>query len=172
MILWRLAIIFTVLSLLGFGGGQVIIPQMHADVVNHYHWITSEQFTRFYGLARLAPGPTTTMAGLVGYAARGMLGAVVAAIAMFLPAGVLVYCCGRLYDRLHGNPWRDVFATAIAPVVLGLIWAGVVTLARGAIDGFATTAIAVVATLLMLRTSWNQSLIVLGAGVVGAIFLR
>lgn len=172
MTLTRLAIVFTVLSLLGFGGGNAIIPQMHANVVEQYHWITSADFTRFFGLAKLAPGPTTTMAALVGYAVSGLTGAVVATVAVFVPAGILVYAIGHVWNRLRGNPWRDRFAEAIKPVVLGLIWAGVVTLGRGAIDGYATIAIALIATVLMLRTEWNQAVLVLAAGIAGAFVLR
>lgn len=172
MTLTRLALVFTVLSLLGFGGGNAIIPQMHADVVDKYHWITSAEFTRFFALGRLAPGPTTTMAALVGFAVAGLAGAAVATVAVFVPAGVLVYAVEHVWGRLRGNPWRERFARAIKPVVLGLIWAGVVTLGRGAVDGPVTIAIALVATILMLRTDWNQALLVLGAGVVGALVLR
>jgi chromate transporter len=172
MTLQRLAIVFTVLSLLGFGGGNAIIPQMHADVVDKFHWITSADFTRFFGLAKLAPGPTTTMAALVGYAVAGLTGAVVATIAVFVPAGILVYGIGHVWNRLRGNPWRERFAEAIKPIVLGLIWAGVVTLSHGAIDGYVTIAIALVATVIMLRTEWNQAILVLAAGIAGAIVLR
>jgi chromate transporter len=168
----RLALVFVVLSLLGFGGGNAIIPQMHADVVDRYHWISSAEFTRFYALGKLAPGPTTTMAALVGYAVRGLVGALVATVAVFLPAGILVFLAGNGWDRLHGNPWRERFARAIKPVVLGLVWAGVVTLARGATTAPATIALALVATVVLLRTDWNQSLLVLGAGVVGAVAFR
>jgi chromate transporter len=172
MILTRLAVIFTILSLLGFGGGSAIIPQMHADVVERFHWITSAEFSRFYALGRLAPGPTTTMAALVGYRVAGLAGAGVAALAVFVPAGIVVFALGRLWDRMHSHPWRDPVARGIAPVVLGLIWASVWTIGRGAIDGWVTVAIAVAAAVLMLRTTWNQSLMILVAGVLGAIIFR
>ena len=168
----RLALVFVVLSLLGFGGGNAIIPQMHADVVDKYHWITSAEFTRFYALGKLAPGPTTTMSALVGYAVAGIAGALIATVAVFVPAAVVVYVAGRAWDRFDGHPVRDRFAGAIKPVVLGLVWAGVVTLARGAADGPVTIALALAATVLLLRTDWNQSLLVLAAGVVGAFALR
>ncbi|MBV9440566.1 MAG: chromate transporter [Candidatus Eremiobacteraeota bacterium] len=172
MTLWRLAWVFAVLSLLGFGGGNAIIPQMHHDVVERFHWITSADFSRYYALGRLAPGPTTTMSALIGWRVAGFVGAALAALAVFVPAGVLVYALGRAWDRFHGHPWRARFARAIAPVVLGLIWAGVVTLGRGALDGPLTGAIAAVAVVLMLCTQWNQALMILGAGVLGALVLR
>jgi chromate transporter len=172
MNLTRLAVVFATLSLLGFGGGSALIPQMHADVVEKYHWISSAQFTQFFGLGKLAPGPTTTMAALVGYAVAGFAGAVIATCAVFLPAGALVYAVGHWYHRLYEHPLRERLARAIAPVVLGLVWAGVVTLARGAADGPVTIALAVVAAIVLLRTDWNQALLVLVAGVIGAVALR
>lgn len=172
MNLWRLAGLFTVLSLLGFGGGGAIIPQMHNDVVNHYHWITSADFARFYALGRLAPGPTTTMAALVGYRVAGFSGAAVAAVAVFVPAAIVVYVLGRVWERMQTHPWREPFARGIAPVVLGLIWASVWTIGRGAVDGWVTVVIALVAVVLMLKTELNQSLMILIAGVIGAVVLR
>lgn len=172
MNLSRLAVVFAVLSLLGFGGGNAIIPQMHADVVDRYHWITSAEFTRFFALGKLAPGPTTTMAALVGYAVAGILGAAVATVSVFVPAGVLVHAVGHGWERLRGNPWRERFASAVKPVVLGLVWAGVVTLARGAADAPVTIALALTATVVLLRTEWNQSLLVLIAGIAGAFIVR
>lgn len=172
MTLAQLALVFTVLSLLGFGGGNAIIPQMHADVVDKYHWISSVEFTRFYALGKLSPGPTTTMGALVGFAVGGMAGAVVATIAVFVPAALVCYAMGHVWRRFNEHPLRVRFAVAIKPVVLGLIWAGVVTLARGALDGPLTIALALIATLVMLRTEWNQALLVLGAGAIGAVFLR
>ena len=172
MNLTRLALVFTVLSLLGFGGGNAIIPQMHADVVDKYHWISSAEFARFFALGKLAPGPTTSMAALVGYAVAGAAGALVAFAAIFVPAGIVVFVCAHYWERSRGNPWRERFARALAPVVLGLIWAGVVTLARGAADAPLTIGLAVAAAAILLRTNWNQSLLVLAAGLIGAVALR
>ena len=49
--------VFSQLSILGFGGGKGIIPQMHTDAVTTYRWVTSEQFTQFYTIGKLVPGP-------------------------------------------------------------------------------------------------------------------
>jgi len=170
--LWRLTWIFTVLSLLGFGGGNAIIPQMHRDVVEHYHWITSQQFAQFYALGRLAPGPTTTMSALVGFAVAGFAGAVVAALAVFVPAGIVVAAVGRAWRRLHAHPFRDIFARGMAPVVIGLTWAGVLTIALGALDAPLTVGIALVVSAFTLFTKWNASAMILAAAIVGIVALR
>jgi len=172
MVLWQLAAVFGVLSLLSFGGGNAIVPQMYADGVVQHHWVTTTEFARFFALGRLAPGPTMNMSALLGWRAAGLAGAAVAAAALFVPAGIIVYALGRLWRRLHGNAWRDRIAAGFAPVVAGLIWASIPPVAGGAITNVATIVIAALAAVLMLTTKVNQALVVLGAGALGFAFLR
>lgn len=160
------------LSLFSFGGANAILPQMHADVVEHQHWITSEQFARFWALGGLVPGPTLTVGTLIGYAVAGLAGAAVATIALFVPAGIVVYAFGSAWDRVRENPWRNRIAAAIAPVVLGLVWAGCVPLVQGGIAGLPTILIALVVGVLLLVTKINRAAIVFAAGVVGYVWLR
>lgn len=172
MILWQLAGVFVVLSVLGFGGGNAILPQMYADVVTQYHWLSGEDFSRFYGLSRLSPGPAMGVSALIGYAVAGFSGAVVAAIAMFLPAAVIVYAMAFVWDRFHEHPLRKLFARAMIPIVLGLSWVGVIILGQGAVDGWATLVIAVLAGVAMLTTKLNTAAVVAIAGVAGAVLFR
>ena len=172
MTLWQLGAVFGLLSLLSFGGGNAIVPQMYADTVDHQRWITAAEFARYFALARLAPGPTMNMSALIGYRVAGFAGAALAAIALFVPAGLIVYGLGRLWRKLHGNAWRDRVAAGFAPVVAGLIWAAIPPMARGAISAPSTIAIAIVAAVLMLTTRVNQALVVLGAGVAGFVLFR
>jgi chromate transporter len=172
MVLWQLGAVFGVLSLLSFGGGNAIVPQMYADAVTQHHWITSSTFARDFALGRLAPGPTMNMSALIGYATAGFAGAAVAAIALFVPAGIIVYALGRMWRRLHGLAWRDRIAAGFAPVVAGLIWAGIPPVAAGAINAPATIVIAVAAAAIVLATKVNQALIVVGAGLLGFVLFR
>ena len=102
---------FSQLSVLGFGGGKGIIPQMHADAVDAYHWVTSQQFTQFYTIGKLVPGPTTIFAALIGYAAtpaRPLLGAGVATIGMFVPSSAIMVAFDALWERFQASPWRTI----------------------------------------------------------------
>ena len=156
MIYWQLIAVFAVLSALGFGGGNAIIPQMHHDVVDRFHWISSQQFSQYFALARLAPGPTTT---------------VVATAGVFVPALVIATAVGSLYLRLGDHPVRGIISKAIGPIVMGLVWAGAWTIAKGAVFSWLTAGVALVIFVLTLRTKINASLMILGAGLVGAFFL-
>lgn len=175
--LWQVAGVFTILSLLGFGGGNAIIPQMFQESVHHYHWLTASQFAQFYAMARMAPGPTTTISALVGFAVAGLVGAVVATVAMFVPAGVVVAAFGAFWSRLGDHPFRAVFATGMAPVVIGLIWAGSVVIASGAVISggsldWKAALLALVALVLTLRTSLSVIILILGSGALGMLILR
>ncbi len=168
MILWQLVGIFAVLSVLGFGGGNAILPQMYADVVTQHHWLTATEFARFYALARLSPGPAMTVSALIGYTVAGFSGSVVAAVAMFVPAAAVVYGLAYAWDRFQEHHWRSIFVRSLVPIVLGLSWVGTIILGRGALDGPATVIIALIAAGVMLGTKLNPALLVVIAGVAGA----
>lgn len=164
--------VFAVLSVLGFGGGKGIFPQMHAQTVETFHWVSSAQFTQFYALGKLLPGPTTIAAVPIGFAAGGVTGAALAAIAMFVPAALLMYGASALWRRFHDSPWRERITLGLAPVVVGLTWASVLTFGKGAVTGPASIAIVVAIALLALRTKLDTPLLIGLAAAGGIIFLR
>src|SRR3984957_14851324 len=114
--LFRLATAFSALSLLGFGGGKGIIPQMQDDAVTQFHWVTSQQFAQFYTIGKLVPGPTTVFGALIGYHAQGSAGALVAAAALFLPSSALMMLAGAACLLFSGSPWNGGVSAAPSPV--------------------------------------------------------
>jgi chromate transporter len=166
---------FSQLSVLGFGGGKGIIPQMHTDAVQTYHWVTSAQFTQFYTIGKLVPGPTTIFAALIGYAAMPkapLLGAAVATVGMFVPSSAIMMGADMAWDRFANSPWRPILARGLAPAIVGLVWASVLTIARGAPAGVVPYAITAVVTLLTLRTKLGAPVLIVLSGIVGIIALR
>lgn len=164
--------VFVVLSLLGFGGGKGIFPQMHAQTVDAYHWVNAAQFTQFYALGKLIPGPTTIAAVFIGYAADGTRGAAFAAFAMFVPAALLMLGAAMLWRRFHDSPWRERIGVGFAPVVVGLTWASVLAFGKGAVSGVASIVIVVVVTALALTTKLDTALLIGIAALGGVLFLR
>ncbi|MGC1380039.1 MAG: chromate transporter [Candidatus Baltobacteraceae bacterium] len=167
--------VFSQLSILGFGGGKGIIPQMHTDAVTNYHWVTSPQFTQFYTIGKLVPGPTTIFAALIGYAATPqtpLLGAAAATIGMFVPSSLMLVGFDVIWARLAASPWRATISQGLAPAIVGLVWSSVWTIARGApMSAIAYTVTAVV-TLLMLRGKLSAPLLIVLSGAVGVVALR
>ena len=83
---------------------------------------------------------------MIGLAVGGLPGAAVAAIAMFVPAALIVLAISALYDRFRDHAWRPLFVRIMTPIVLGLTWVGVSLLARGALGTWETWVIAAAAT--------------------------
>jgi chromate transporter len=168
----RLAMVFGSLSILGFGGGKGIIPQMHEASVHQFHWVTSEQFTQFYAIGKLVPGPTTIFSALIGFRAAGYIGAAVAAAAMFVPSSVVMMLAGAAWQRISVSPWKDIVSAGLEPVVIGLVWSSVFTIGGGAITGPASTAVALLVAGLMLRTKVSAPILIALGAAGGAVLLR
>ncbi len=166
---------FSQLSVLGFGGGKGIIPQMHREAVNTFGWVTNDQFSQFYTIGKLVPGPTTIFAALIGYAAmpsNPFLGAGIATVGMFVPSSVIMVVVDKLWERFSASPWRPIVAHGLAPAIVGLVWASVLTIAHGTASGVIPYTIAGVVALLMLRTKLSAPLLILLSGIVGIVALR
>jgi len=95
---------------------------------------------------------------LIGYRLAGALGAVVVGAAFFLPDCALTLAANRLWIHFSGSPWRQSVRQGLAPVAIGLMFAGtcaIASLSLGAcvrrLSGFAAIAIATVTALLLWR---------------------
>ena len=102
MDLLRVAWTFLWLSFLCIGGGLGIVPEIERQAVSAHQWITSREFVDAYTIAQLTPGPNMKIAAFIGYAARGPLGALVAAVAMFVPPAILTALVSQHWGRFRG----------------------------------------------------------------------
>ena len=164
-----LARVFAYLSLLTVGGGMAAFPEMRILTVDVHQWLTSSQLVHLYSVGQLAPGPNMMMIVPIGDWAGGSLGAILVLLAFFGPTALLTFIVGRWWKRLETWPWRTSIQRGLAPVSIGLLLAGCFTLAKGAIFGLETAAIAVGVLLILLQTRINPALLVLGAAVVGVL---
>ncbi|HEY1489093.1 MAG TPA: chromate efflux transporter, partial [Micromonosporaceae bacterium] len=94
---------------LSYGGGFVIIPLMRSDAVGRHHWMTGSQFLYAVALGQITPGPVVQTVAVVGYAAAGLIGGVVAAVVAFAPSFVFVLAGGAHFDRLRANEVVQAF---------------------------------------------------------------
>ena len=168
---WKLLKTFGMLSLLGFGGGKGIFPQMRHEVVMQYNWLTPQQFAQYYTIGKLVPGPTTIMSVLVGFSVAKIPGAILAAVAIFVPSSILMVFAVQIWQRAKNSPVRDAIGHGLAPAIVGLSWASAWVIGRGVIGSWQSIALALVVTVLSLRTNLPTVGLILGAGVAGAFLL-
>ncbi len=120
-LLLALAAIFAELSILAFGGGNSILPEMQRQVVEVHHWMTAQEFTAYFALAQAAPGPNMMVVTLIGWHVAGFPGVLVTSLAKFGPSSVLTGIVTRLWDRFKDKPWRQRIQTSLTPVTIGLV---------------------------------------------------
>jgi chromate transporter len=161
--------VFAYLSLVTFGGGVAALPELQTLTVDVHHWLTVPQLVHFYSIGQAAPAPNLLMIVTIGERVGGPLGALAVLLAYFLPNGLLAFGVGRLWSRLEGWPWRDAIQRGLAPVAVGLVLAGALSLAKGALTGWPAAAIAAAVFAATLATRINPAFLVLGGGLVGLL---
>ncbi len=164
--------VFAYLSILTVGGGMAAFPELKVLTVDVHHWLTFPQLIHIYSVGQMAPGPNMMMIVAIGQWVAGLAGAVVVLIAFFLPPALLAFCIGRLWNRLAKWPWRTSIQHGLAPVSIGLLLAGSLSMAKGAVTGWVTAVVAVTVFAILLRSRINPALLVLVGAVVGLLALR
>ncbi|GLS18011.1 chromate transporter [Labrys miyagiensis] len=169
--LWKIVSLFGMLSILSIGGGNTVVPEMHRQAVS-YGWLDGKQFADLFAIAQAAPGPSVLLVSLVGYKAGGeglggIIGALLATIAMVAPAGLLVYFTARFWTAAKEAPWRRAIEVGFAPLTVGLVLASGVIVAKSADHGYREWALTAVATIIFTATKINPLIVVGIAGVIG-----
>jgi chromate transporter len=156
---------------LSYGGGFVIIPLMQADAVGHYHWMTSAQFLDAVALGQITPGPVVQTVAVVGYAAAGLTGGLLAALVAFAPSFVFVLAGGPRFDRIRGDQRVRAFLDGAGPAAIGAILGSAVSLTRALAHPWQYAVLAAaLLTLLALRRGVVLTLLAAAtAGVVIAL---
>jgi chromate transporter len=163
--LLQLAGLFAMLSMLAFGGGAGVIPDMQRAAVEHYHWLTATEFLDMFAISRAAPGPGSLIVLLIGLKAAGLAGAAIAFAAMFAPSCVVVHLVARYWQLAARSAWRALLERALAPVAIGLTFASGLSLMRGTEHGWLPWFMTLLSTALFSLTEVNPILLLaLGAG--------
>lgn len=160
---------FGTLSLLSFGGGNTVIPDIQRQAVLVRHWLSDGEFVAIYAIAQSAPGPSSLLAALVGWKADGWTGAIAATAAMYTPSSVLAYFAGKSWQRFSTHPWRSRLEQSLIPITLGLIFASGWVVAQEAGKDYVSYLITAITAVLVAKTKLNPLMIMLAAGVIGVL---
>jgi chromate transporter len=152
---------------LSYGGGFVIIPLMQHDVVSTYHWMTNAQFLNAVALGQITPGPVVQTVSAVGYAARGLTGALIAALVAFTPSFLFVIGGGNHFESIRSNPKVTAFLRGAGPCVIGAILGSAITLGRELAHWWQLPVLALVA--LWVFSKRNAVIALVSAGAIGGL---
>lgn len=105
-----------------FGGGHVVLPLMEQQVVPT-GLLTSSEFLAGYGIANAVPGPLFTFSSYIGTMISGVMGGVIATIAMFLPSFLLVMAALPFLSELRNRPSFQGILAGVNASVVGILLA-------------------------------------------------
>jgi chromate transporter len=156
---------------LSYGGGFVIIPLMQSDAVSHYHWMTGAQFLNAVALGQITPGPVVQTVAVVGYAAAGLAGGILASVVAFSPSFAFILLGARRFDRIRGDFRARAFLGGAGPAAIGAIYGSAIPLTRSLTHPWQYAVLAgALILLLLLRRGVVLTLLCAGAaGVVIAL---
>lgn len=126
------------IGLFGFGGGYAMLSMIQGEVVNSYHWITSQEFTDIVAISQMTPGPIginsatyvgyTTINDLFSNPYLGILGSLTSTLAVVLPSFILMIIISKYFIRYQKHPMVTAIFEGLRPAVVGLIAAAALCL--------------------------------------------
>jgi chromate transporter len=171
MILLKFCWILIVVNALTIGGGFVMLPMLHKEFVEKYHWLTNQEFLDAIAIGQVTPGPLTVMNAFMGYKIYGLLGAVLAMISSYLPCIIIVTLVAKYYYSYKESVIVNSSFMGIKPAVIGLLAAVAISLGKASIVDPLTFGIAVISFATISFTKIDPTFVIIGAGVIGALLL-
>jgi len=166
----KLFLFFFKTGLLVFGSGLVIVPFLKTQVVDHYHWLTNQQFLDSVAIGMISPGPVVITATFVGFVLGGFTGALAATLGIFSPSVFFVLCATPLLLRYRHNVRLRGFIRGIGTAVVGVLAGTACLIARTAIGDPLTIALALLSLFILYRWPGLPEPAVIGAaGIIGLV---
>ena len=146
MIFLQLFITFFFIGLFGFGGGYGMLSLIQGEVVHHWHWMTTSEFTDIVAISQMTPGPiginSATYCGYTAVHNAGMgnamaiLGSITATFALVLPSLILMILISRMFMKYMNTSVVQSVFMGLRPAVVGPL--GAATLLLMTSDNFST----------------------------------
>lgn len=165
--LLTLAGVFLKAGALLYGSGYVLIAFLRGDLVERLGWLTDAQLLDAVAIGQVTPGPLFTTATFIGYMLAGVPGAVVATMAIFLPAFVFVALAAPLIERVRDRPLTSALLDGVNAAAIGLMAAVTLQLGLTAIRDPLTAGIGLLAGLALLSGRAPSVLLVAAGAAAG-----
>jgi chromate transporter len=166
-VLLQILVFFTKAGAFVFGSGLAIVPFLHQGVVQQFGWLDEQQFIDSVAVAMITPGPVVITVVFIGFLAAGFLGAVAAALGIFLPVYLFTIIPAPWFSRNRDNTLLKAFVLGATSAATGAITGAVILLARRAIYDVPTAAVALISLGVLWRFKVPEPILVAAAGLVG-----
>lgn len=169
-LLGQIAATFAPLSLVAIGGANAVVPDMHRQVVTVHGWMNDTTFANLFAIAKAAPGPNVMVVSLVGWHLAGILGLLVATIAMCGPSCLLSFIVARLRAKLNEAAWLKMAQRALVPIAIGLMLASGLVIAESAAANWLRIAISIGTLAIVFGTRRSPLWCLIGGAGLGMLY--
>lgn len=167
---------FFLANLLGYGGGPPSIPLIQNEVVNHYQWLTNEEFGEILALGNALPSPINTkLAGYIGYQVGGVPGAILAFLATVAPTAIAMIFLLKFVTIFQKAPQVKAMTQSVRPIVTVLLGILAYEFFKNAVHGAGwvhTLILTVMAYVLFERKKVNPAFVIALSMVYGMVFIH
>ena len=171
-ILLSLFLKLSAFSLIAFGGINALLPSLLELSVYQERWIDLQTFADYFAIAQAAPGPNFMTVTLIGWHVGGVLGALLATLAIAWPSSILVYFVQQLILGMNDEQRKKAIQYAAAALAIGLVLSSAWQIALQINHSYAAYGLTLLTIGLTVFTRWHPLyLIALGAalGIMGLI---
>ncbi|MGP8078914.1 MAG: chromate efflux transporter [Dehalococcoidales bacterium] len=161
---------FLKIGALIYGGGYVLFAFINSEFVSHLGWLTHQQLLDAIAVGQITPGPVFSSATFVGYLMGGWQSALLATLAIFLPAFFFVALASRILPSIRKAWWAGALLDGVNVSALGLMAAVTWQLGRTAIIDWFTIALMILTLVLVLRVKINSTWLILGGALAGVAY--
>lgn len=166
----EIAWFFTKAGAFVFGSGLAIVPFLYGGVVKEYQWLNEQQFVDAVAVAMITPGPVVITVGFIGYLVAGFWGAVVAALATFIPCYLFTVIPAPYFKKYGKHPAIKAFVDGVTAAAIGAIAGAVLVLGKRTLTDIPTILIALTTVAILFRfKKLQEPFIILAAAIIGII---
>jgi chromate transporter len=148
---------FFKIGMVFFGGGFVLVPILHEQLVTGLHWLTAQEFIDGVAISNLTPGPIAVLATFAGFHLAGVGGALIGTAALLAPGLLVMMLLTRQYERLQCDARVQRFLCGVNPAVTGLVVSAAFLLGGGALTGWRACALAAVSLGMLRKLKWHPA---------------
>ena len=168
-ILLSLFLKLSAFSALAFGGINALLPALYELTVVQERWLDTQTFANFFAIAQAAPGPNLMTVTLIGWHVYGVIGAIVASIAICWPSSIMIYHLQGYIDNLRNPVKKQTIQFAASSLAVGLVLGSAWDISQQINHSKAAFVLTFVSIVLLVFTRWHPLYFIAIGGVLGAL---
>ena len=168
-ILLSLFLKLSAFSLVAFGGVNALLPVLFNLAVHQEHWIDVQTFSDYFAIAQAAPGPNFMTVTLIGWHVYGVLGALLATLAIAWPSSIMIYFLERFIMRMKNPLSKKTIQYAAAALAIGLVLSSAFEIALQINHSMAAYVLTLGTIAITLLTRWHPLYLIAIGGALGVL---